>query len=108
MKDPKQSRLARAKKFLKDNEGPLAFGVGIGLGATMVAAYPKFFIPREALYNPMEPIPGVRLTEGAILRNSAAGWIAVDFLTEKGLIDEFVDFCGEVTKASLNVAKNQQ
>lgn len=105
---PRQSKLARAKKFLKDNEGPIAFGAGCFIGSAIVVSFPKAFIPREALYNPMQPIPGVNLTEGAILRNSAAGWMAVDFLTEKGLIDEFINFSGEVTKAALNVAKNKE
>lgn len=103
MQDPTQSKFVRAKQFIKDNEGPIAFGVGITVGAVLVAKYPKFFLKPDAFYNPTQPIPGFGLNESAILRNTAAGWMAVDFLLEKELIDEFIEFAGEVTKASLNV-----
>lgn len=108
MESLKLPKLARIKQFVKDNEGPIAFGVGIACGSMMVAKYPKFFLKPEALYNPDQPIPGFGLNEGAILRNSAAGWMAVDFLTEKELTGEFRDFAGELTKAALIVGATKK
>lgn len=107
MEDPKLSKFARAKQFVKDYEGPIAFGVGITVGAVLVVKYPKFYLKPYALYDPAQPIPGFPLSEAAILRNSTAGWIAVDFLMEKELINEFSEFAGDVVKASLNVGKQK-
>lgn len=115
MEDPKPSKFDRIKQlkfadvrqFVKDNEGPITFGAGVAVGTLMVAKFPNFFLKPYAMYNPNQPIPGFKLNEAAIIRNSAAGWIAVDFLQEKELLDEFVEFAGEVTTASLNVAANK-
>lgn len=115
MEDSKQSKLDRikqikfadVKQFVKDNEGPVTFGVGVAVGTMMVAKFPNFFLKPYSMYNPDQPIPGFKLSEGAIVRNSAAGWIAVDFLQEKGLVDEFREFTADMVEASLNVAADK-
>src|SRR3954465_4973847 len=109
MEDPKPSKLDRNKQlkfadvrqFVKDNEGPITFGAGVTVGTLMVAKFPNFFLKPYAMYNPDQPIPGFKLSEGAIIRNSAAGWIAVDFLQHKELVDEFREFASEMIEASL-------
>lgn|SRR3954471_6866926 len=103
MQDPKQSKFARAKQFVKDYEGPIAFGVGITVGTVIVAKYPKFYLKPFALYDPAQPIPGLHLTEEAIKWEIIAGFLASDFLKGKDLMDEFGAFAGEKMKTSMDL-----
>lgn len=92
----------RAKQFVKDNEGPIAFGAGVFVGCCVVVAAPKFFIDPLALYNEDQPIPSLLLSEGFIKRNLGVSIIAADFLKDRGLIDEFIDFAGQMAQVSLD------
>lgn len=93
----------RTKKFLKDNEGPIAFGAGIFVGSALVIAYPKFFMDSTAFYDPKQPIPDLLLTEESIKWELISGFIASDFLNKKELMEEFSEFAGSAIKKSLDL-----
>lgn len=92
-----KDRIARIKQFIKENEGPLIFGVGVGVGAIVVSSYPKFFLdtsryPFGTAYNPDQPIPGLRLSEDEIKRDLVTGIMVAGFLKEKGLLEDLFLF----------------
>ena len=96
----------RTKKFLKDNEGPIAFGAGIFVGGCAVAAYPKFFIDPLAFYNSKQPIPDLLVDEGTIKAELVAGFLASDFLKQRDLMDQFAEFAAMTVTKSLDI-RNQ-
>ena len=95
----KPSTFTRVKKFIKENQGPLTFGAGIGVGAIIVSQYPEFFLkpkssryPFGSSYRPDQPIPDLLMSESGIKRELAANILAVEFLKTRDLSQDFTDF----------------
>lgn len=99
----------KTKQFLKDNEGAIMMGAGVVIGASAVIAYPRFFMNvTEEFYNPAQPIPGLHVDEGTIIRELVSGFIAADFLRKKELTGEFGVFAAEFAKKSLDIRNQVQ
>lgn len=103
-----KDRIARIKQFVKDNEVPIVLSAGVFIGGVVVATYPKVFFDLErypfgTAYNPDQPIPGLFVDEASIKRDIASGIIAVRYLREKGLDQDFVKFAhAEVARMGIS------
>jgi len=58
-------------------------------------------------YNPNMPIPSLRMTETDLLKNVGASVVAVEYLNERGIRDDFRDFARDYVKNNRNVAVSE-